>query len=96
MGVSYALGQPFLGKIAFISKKITIIIILVNIQSIMFVTQRKKNSIKNVLKLLFSGFSFFFIAMLFFVVVHDAFTGSSSQTAEYCAKYGFLVSPECW
>ena len=41
----------------------------------MFCTLRKKNSIKNVLKWLFSGFSFFFIAMLFFVVVHDAFTG---------------------
>ena len=66
------------------------------IQLIMFFTLHKKNSIKNVLKWLFSGFSFFFIAMLFFVVVHDAFTGSSSQTAEYCAKYGFLASPECW
>ncbi len=77
-------------------KKITMIILWVNIQSIMFCTLRKKNSIKNVLKWLFSGFSFFFIAMLFFVVVHDAFTGSSSQTAEYCAKYGFLASPECW
>ena len=60
-------------------KKITMIIIWVNIQSIMFCMLRKKNSIKNVLKWLFSGFSFFFIAMLFFVVVHDAFTGSSSK-----------------
>jgi hypothetical protein len=23
-------------------------------------------------------------------------TGESSQIAEYCAKYGFLASPECW
>ena len=59
-------------------------------------TLLKKNSINNVLKWLFSGFSFFFIAMLFFLVVHDVLTGESSQTAEYCAKYGFLASPDCW
>ncbi len=59
----------------------------------MFCTLRKKNSIKNVLKWLFSGFSFFFIAMLFFVVVHDAFTGSSSQTAEYlCQVWIFSIT----
>jgi hypothetical protein len=34
--------------------------------------------------------------MLFFIVVHDIFTGSSSQTVEYCAKYGILASPDCW
>ena len=59
-------------------------------------TLRKKNSIKNELKWQFSGFGFFFIAMLFFVVVHDVLTGESSQTSEYCTKYGFLASPECW
>ena len=62
----------------------------------MFVTLRKKNSITNVLKWLFSGFSFFFIAMLFFMVIHDAMTGVSSTTGEYCSKYGFLASPGCW
>jgi hypothetical protein len=62
----------------------------------MFVTLRKKNSIKIVLKWLFSSFSFFFIAILFFMVIHDAMTGVSSTTAEYCAKYGFLASPGCW
>jgi len=77
-------------------KKITMIIIWVNIQSIMFVTLRKKNSIKIVLKWLFSGFSFFFIAMLFSMIIHDAMTGVSSTTAEYCAKYGILASPACW
>jgi len=59
-------------------------------------TLRKKNSIKNSLKWLISGFSFFCIAMLLFVVVHDVLTGESSQTSEYCAKYGFLASPSCW
>ena len=54
------------------------------------------HSIKIVLKWLFSGFSFFFIAMLFFMVIHDSMTGVSSTTAEYCAKYGFLASPGCW
>ena len=61
----------------------------------MFCTLRKKKSIKNVLKWFFCGFSFFFIAMLFFVVVHDVLTGESSQTSEYCAKYGILASPAC-
>ncbi|MGZ5484774.1 MAG: hypothetical protein ACXWFB_02535 [Nitrososphaeraceae archaeon] len=56
----------------------------------------KKNSVRNVLKWIFSGFSIFFICMLFFIVVHDVITGESSTTAEYCAKYGFLASPDCW
>jgi hypothetical protein len=55
----------------------------------------KKSSIKNALKLIFSGLSIIFIVMLLFMVVHDAMTGSSSQTAEYCAKYGFLAFPDC-
>jgi hypothetical protein len=54
-------------------------------------------SIKTIFKFAFSGFSLFFIGMLFFIVVHDAMTGASSETsAEYCTKYGFLASPECW
>jgi hypothetical protein len=55
----------------------------------------KKSSIKNALKLIFSSFSIFFIAILFFMLVHDSLTGASSQTVEYCAKYGFLASPDC-
>ena len=56
-----------------------------------------KKSIKKALKFAFSGFSLFFIGMLFFIVVFDALTGASSETtAEYCAKYGFLASPDCW
>ena len=47
------------------------------------------NSIKKALKFAFSGFSLVFIAMLFFVLVHDMLTGESSQTSEYCAKYRF-------
>jgi hypothetical protein len=34
--------------------------------------------------------------MLFITIIHDLMTGESSQIAEYCAKYGFLASPECW
>jgi hypothetical protein len=57
----------------------------------------QKTTIKKTLKWIFSGFSIFFIGMLFFIVVYDALTGASSQTtAEYCAKYGFLASPDCW
>ena len=57
----------------------------------------KNTSITNSLKWIFSSFSIFFIAMLFFIVVYDALTGASSETtAEYCAKYGFLASPGCW
>lgn len=55
-----------------------------------------KNSIKKVLKWIFSGFSIFFIGIFIFMVVHDVMTGESSTTAEYCVKYGFLASPECW
>ncbi len=54
------------------------------------------NNIKRALKWLFSGFSIFFIGILFFIVIHDSLTGLSSTTAEYCEKYGFLVSPSCW
>lgn len=54
------------------------------------------NKIKKVLKFVFSGFTMIFIATLFFMTVHDTFTGNSSQTAEYCAKYGALASPGCW
>ena len=57
---------------------------------------KKTITIKKALKWIFSGFSIFFTSMLFFIVVYDALTGASSQTtAEYCAKYGFLVSPGC-
>ena len=53
--------------------------------------------IKMIIQFAFSGFSLFFIGMLFFIVVYDALTGASSETtAEYCAKYGFLASPKCW
>jgi hypothetical protein len=38
----------------------------------MLSTIAKKNSIKNVLKWIFSGFSIFFIAMLVFMLVHDS------------------------
>ena len=54
-------------------------------------------SVIKILKLVFSGFSIFFISILIFILVHDVMTGASSQTsAEYCAKYGFLASPDCW
>jgi hypothetical protein len=56
----------------------------------------KKITIKKVIKWIFSGFSTLFIAILVFMTVHDLMTGESSNTAEYCAKYGFLASPECW
>ena len=57
----------------------------------------KKNSIKNVVKWIFSGLSIVFIGMSYFIVVHDAMTGATSDTTlEYCAKYGFLASPDCW
>jgi TfoX/Sxy family transcriptional regulator of competence genes len=53
--------------------------------------------IKTIIQFAFSGFSLFFIGILFFIVVYDALTGASSETtAEYCAKYGFLASPKCW
>jgi hypothetical protein len=56
----------------------------------------KKTTIKNALKWVFSGFSIFFIGMLVIMTVHDTMTGISSDTAEYCSKYGFLASPGCW
>ncbi|MDW3605275.1 MAG: hypothetical protein QOK67_09565 [Nitrososphaeraceae archaeon] len=52
--------------------------------------------IKKIIQFAFSGFGIFFIGMLFFILVHDTLTGESSATAEYCAKYGFLASPDCW
>ena len=62
----------------------------------MLSTLARKNSIKKVLKLVFSGLGIFFISMLIFILIHDVMTGESSTTAEYCAKYGFLASPACW
>ena len=56
----------------------------------------RKNSIKKVLKWVFSGLGIFFISMLIFIIIHDVMTGESSTTAEYCAKYGFVASPACW
>ena len=56
----------------------------------------KKNSITQGLKWLFSGIGIFFISILFFMLVHDTLTGESSTTAQYCRKYGFLASPDCW
>jgi hypothetical protein len=55
-----------------------------------------KIKVKKALKWIFSGLSIFFIAMLVIMTVHDIMIGQSSQTAEYCAKYGFLASPGCW
>ena len=55
-----------------------------------------KRYIKKALNLAFSGFSLIFTGMLFSIVVHDTLTGESSVTAEYCKKYSFLASPECW
>jgi hypothetical protein len=60
-------------------------------------TITRKNSLKKALKWAFSGFGIFFIGMLIFIIVHDAMTGASSETsAEYCAKYSVLASPDCW
>jgi hypothetical protein len=56
----------------------------------------KKRSVKRILKFVFSSFTIFFISALFIILVHDLMTGESSTTSEYCAKYGFLASPECW
>jgi hypothetical protein len=56
----------------------------------------KKSSVKRILKWIFGGFTIVFISALFIMLVHDLMTGESSETAEYCAKYGFLASPECW
>jgi hypothetical protein len=62
----------------------------------MQLARSKKYFIENILKLVFSGFTIFFISALFIMLVHDVMTGESSTTAEYCAKYGFLASPGCW
>ena len=56
----------------------------------------RKNSIKRILKYVFGGLSLVYIGTLLFMVVHDIMTGESSTTAEYCKKYGFLASPDCW
>jgi hypothetical protein len=64
----------------------------------MLLSTRNKKTIviKKALKWIFSGFSIFFIGMLVLITVHDLMTGESSNTAEYCAKYGFFASPGCW
>jgi hypothetical protein len=62
---------------------------------IMLSTLTKKTLIKNALKWTFSGISIFFIGTLIFMLIHDTLTGVSTQTTEYCAKYGFLASPNC-
>jgi hypothetical protein len=62
----------------------------------MLSTLARKTSLTNILRWAFGGLSIFFIAMLVFMLIHDPITGVSSQTAEYCAKYGFLASPGCW
>ena len=56
----------------------------------------KKSSIKRVFQWVFGGFSIVFVGILLIMTVHDVMTGESSHTAEYCAKYGFLASPDCW
>jgi hypothetical protein len=56
----------------------------------------RKNSIKKILKYVLGGLSLVYIGTLLFMVVHDIMTGESSTTAEYCTKYGFLASPDCW
>lgn len=56
----------------------------------------KKSSIKRILKWVFGGFSIFFVSMLAIMTVYDIMTGESSNTAEYCTKYGFLASQDCW
>jgi hypothetical protein len=66
------------------------------ISSHMITTISKADRIKKVLKWALGGFTIFFVAILFFMTVHDILTGESSNTIEYCSKYGFLASPECW
>ena len=56
----------------------------------------KKSSVKRILKWVFGGLSILFIGTLFIMIVHDLMTGESSNTAEYCVKYGLLASPDCW
>ena len=56
----------------------------------------KKTTIENALKWIFCGFIIFFIAILLFMQVPGSLTGISPQTtAEYCAKYQLLASPDC-
>jgi hypothetical protein len=62
----------------------------------MLSTLARKTSVKKALKWIFSGLSIIFIGLLVFMLVHDSLTGVSSQTAEYCTKFGFLASPDCW
>ena len=63
----------------------------------MLSTITRKSSLKKAFKWAFSGFGIFFIGMVIFIIVHDAMTGASSETsAEYCAKYSVLASPDCW
>jgi hypothetical protein len=57
---------------------------------------KSKIILKKILKFVFTGFSIFFIGVLFFMTVHDLMKGESSINSEYCAKYGFLSSPGCW
>jgi hypothetical protein len=59
------------------------------------IMMKKLKSINKILLFSFIGFSIIFIVMLFFLIVHDTMTGISSNSAEYCAKYGFLASPDC-
>lgn len=56
----------------------------------------KLKLIENIVKFSFIGISIILVAILFFMAVHDVFTRSTYQIAGYCAKYGFLASPECW
>jgi hypothetical protein len=56
----------------------------------------KKSSIKRVLQWVFGGSSIVFVGILFIMTVHDVMKSESSNTAEYCKKYGFLASPGCW
>ena len=62
----------------------------------MLSTSNRNSPIKKGIKWVFSGFGIFFISILLFMLIHDVMTGESSTTAEYCVKYGFLASPECW
>ena len=59
-------------------------------------SRMKLKSINKILKFSFIGFSIIFVLILFIMRVHDTMTGISSDTAEYCAKYGFLASTDCW
>jgi hypothetical protein len=62
----------------------------------MLIFLSKTGKIKKVLKWGFSCFTIFFISIIVFMTIHDIVTGESSNTVEYCSKYGFLASPECW